>query len=53
VLTRIDGHAAIANNKALQLAGIKADEKIDGGEIILRQASGKINISSGENVLEK
>ena len=53
VLTRIDGHTAIANNKALQLAGIKADEKIDGGEIILRQATGKINISSGENAIEK
>lgn len=30
-LTRIDGHAAIANNKALELAGVKAGDKIDGG----------------------
>lgn len=53
VLTRIDGHAAIANNKALQLAGMQADEKIEGGEIVLRQPTGKISISSGENGLEK
>lgn len=33
VLTRIDGHAVIANEKALSLAGIKAGDHIDGGEI--------------------
>jgi predicted amidohydrolase YtcJ len=33
LLTRIDGHAAIANKKALELAGIKAGEKLEGGEI--------------------
>ncbi|HET7117038.1 MAG TPA: amidohydrolase [Hanamia sp.] len=33
ILSRIDGHAAIANNKALELAGIKAGEKIEGGEV--------------------
>jgi len=32
-LTRIDGHAAIANQKALDLAGIKAGEKLTGGEV--------------------
>ena len=32
-LTRIDGHAAIANQKALDLAGIKAGDKLSGGEV--------------------
>ena len=34
IITRIDGHAAIANQKALDLAGIKPGDKIQGGEII-------------------
>lgn len=33
VLSRVDGHAAIANQKALDLAGIKAGDRLDGGEI--------------------
>lgn len=33
VLERIDGHAVIANKKALELAGIQPNQKIDGGEI--------------------
>lgn len=33
LLQRIDGHAAIVNQKALDIAGIKAGEKIAGGEI--------------------
>jgi predicted amidohydrolase YtcJ len=33
VLTRVDGHAAIANTKALDIAGIKAGHKIAGGDI--------------------
>ena len=33
LLTRVDGHAAIANQKALDLAGIKPGDKIPGGEI--------------------
>ena len=33
LLIRIDGHAAIANQKALDLAGIKPGDKIAGGEI--------------------
>jgi predicted amidohydrolase YtcJ len=36
ILTRIDGHAAIVNKKALELAEIKAGEKIIGGEIETR-----------------
>jgi predicted amidohydrolase YtcJ len=34
LLTRIDGHAAIANSKALEIAGFNADTTIAGGEII-------------------
>lgn len=33
LLTRIDGHAAIANQKALDLAGIKAGDTLTGGSI--------------------
>lgn len=33
VLTRVDGHASIANQKALDLAGIKAGQTIVGGSI--------------------
>ncbi len=33
LLTRIDGHAVIANQKAFDIAGIKAGDKIAGGEI--------------------
>lgn len=35
-LKRIDGHAYLVNNKALELAGITAETKIEGGEIILK-----------------
>ena len=33
ILTRIDGHAAIANQKALDIAGVKAGDKLTGGEV--------------------
>jgi len=33
LLTRIDGHAAIANQKALDLAGVKAGMTLTGGEV--------------------
>ncbi len=33
ILTRIDGHAAIANKTALDLAGLKPGQKIGGGEV--------------------
>jgi predicted amidohydrolase YtcJ len=36
MLTRIDGHAALVNGKAMELAGIDAKTKIEGGEIILK-----------------
>jgi predicted amidohydrolase YtcJ len=33
LLTRVDGHAAIVNQKAFEIAGIKPGQKINGGEI--------------------
>ncbi|MVN90820.1 amidohydrolase [Mucilaginibacter aquatilis] len=33
VLSRVDGHAAIANQAALNIAGIKPGQKIDGGTV--------------------
>jgi len=35
-LIRVDGHAAWCNKKALQLAGITALTKIEGGEVLLK-----------------
>lgn len=35
-LKRIDGHAAIANSKALELAGINAATKIEGGKVYIQ-----------------
>lgn len=35
VLSRIDGHAYLVNQKALDLAGITAQTKVEGGEIVL------------------
>ena len=35
-LRRIDGHAMLVNSKALELAGITADTKMDGGEVIVK-----------------
>ncbi len=32
-LKRVDGHAAIANSKALQLAGITAETEVEGGKV--------------------
>ena len=36
ILSRIDGHAAIANKKALELAGVKAGQKLEGGEVEMK-----------------
>ncbi len=33
LITRVDGHAAIANQKALDLSGIKPGDKLTGGDI--------------------
>ena len=37
VLHRIDGHAALVNEKALQLAGISPDTKVEGGKIEVKE----------------
>lgn len=36
VLTRIDGHAILCNQAALNLGKVTADSKIDGGEVVLK-----------------
>lgn len=35
-LKRVDGHAALANSKALKLAGINSQTQVDGGKIYLQ-----------------
>jgi predicted amidohydrolase YtcJ len=36
LLRRIDGHAAWANTRALELAGVTAQSKVEGGAVLLR-----------------
>lgn len=36
VLTRIDGHALIANSEALKRAGVTIDTKVSGGDVLVR-----------------
>jgi predicted amidohydrolase YtcJ len=36
LLIRVDGHAALANNEALRIAGINPGTHIDGGEILIK-----------------
>jgi predicted amidohydrolase YtcJ len=53
-LKRIDGHAALLNQKALDLAGITAATKIDGGEVEIK--NGKLTgilIDNAMDVAEK
>lgn len=38
LLRRIDGHAAWVNTKALELAGVTAQSKVDGGTVILKDS---------------
>ncbi len=40
-LSRIDGHAMIANSKALELAGITAETKVPGGLVMLEDGEAK------------
>ncbi|MEE4198363.1 MAG: amidohydrolase [Bacteroidales bacterium] len=35
-LRRVDGHAAIANAKALEMAGITAETQVDGGKVVVK-----------------
>lgn len=37
LLKRVDGHAAIANDYALKLAGLSVDTKVDGGELLIEK----------------
>lgn len=37
LLTRVDGHAAIANQKALDAAGIKAGMQLTGGDVVIEK----------------
>jgi len=39
VLSRVDGHAVIANQKALDLAGIRPGDSIKGGEILVKDST--------------
>lgn len=54
LLKRVDGHAAIANDYALQLAGINGRTKVPGGEVIIRngQPSGVL-IDNAVDLVEK
>nr|WP_299384707.1 amidohydrolase [Allomuricauda sp.] len=36
ILERVDGHAYLVNQKALDLAGINANTTVDGGEVVLQ-----------------
>jgi predicted amidohydrolase YtcJ len=39
LLVRIDGHAAIANNKALEVSGVKPGDKMTGGEVEVKNGN--------------
>ena len=47
LLERIDGHASIANKKALELAGVKAGDAINGGEITTKKTAAGNNELTG------
>jgi predicted amidohydrolase YtcJ len=54
VLTRVDGHALIANDEALRRAGITIQSRIDGGDFIKK--NGKLTgvlIDNAEEILNK
>lgn len=51
-LIRVCGHMGVANSKALQLAGITKETKVDGGVIDLDTATGKPNGIIRENALD-
>ncbi len=50
LLERVDGHAAVANTKALSLAGITQETKIDGGSIEIKD--GKITGTLVDNAVD-
>jgi predicted amidohydrolase YtcJ len=50
VLTRVDGHAAIANQAALDIAGVKAGQTLTGGEIEVK--NGKLTGILVDNAID-
>ncbi|OAB81795.1 amidohydrolase [Cochleicola gelatinilyticus] len=52
ILTRIDGHASIVNSIVLQMAGITADSKMKGGEVIVKDGkpTGVLIDTARENI---
>ncbi len=50
ILMRIDGHAILCNQKALDLAGINANTKVEGGEVVLKD--GKLTGLLIDNALD-
>ncbi len=55
VLTRIDGHAVLANSVALQIAGIDENTGIEGGEVVLKNGkpSGILIDNAADKMKEK
>ena len=51
-LTRVCGHIAVANSKALQLAGIGKETAVAGGQVDLDEKTGEPSGVVRENVLE-
>ncbi len=51
LLTRIDGHAAIANSKALEIAGLRPGDKVAGGEI--ETVSGRLTGVLVDNAVDR
>jgi predicted amidohydrolase YtcJ len=52
LLERVDGHASIANKKALELAGVKAGDKINGGEITATKSGAALTGMLVDNAVE-
>lgn len=50
IIKRIDGHAAIANRKALELAGISTKTKIEGG--VIEQKNGNLTGLLTDNAMD-
>ncbi len=50
LITRIDGHAAIANNRALEIAGVNLRTRVDGGSILSNK--GKLTGVLVDNAIE-
>ena len=49
-ITRIDGHAAIANSKALQLAGVTESTRVEGGKLMVK--NGKLTGVLVDNAMD-